>query len=116
MKRPIKRTLKWGYCYFATKSYPPPSAIFSLPFDDEIGKHFSDILLLKDKAVEAQKKYDQGTVFQYLRIRLGFTSNKIEGNSFSEDEVFKYLKTGNLIVMNSVKLSYTMNCHLLRQG
>jgi hypothetical protein len=78
----------------ATKSYPPPSPLFEFPVDDVLKTAFVDVSLAKDAAISAQRRYDSQSVFEYFRLRLGFTSNKIEGNSFSEEEVFKYLKTG----------------------
>ena len=83
---------------FATKAYPPPPPVFDFIIDQELQEAMDKVIILKQQAVEVQRKYDTNSVFEYFRMRLGFTSNKIEGNSFSENEVYKYLKTGIILL------------------
>lgn len=39
---------------------------------------------LLGRVVEIQKDVDQKSILEILRVRLGYTSNRLEGNSFSK--------------------------------
>lgn len=61
-------------------------------------------LMLKD--IELQKTLHFKSILDWFRIRLGYTSNALEGNSFSENDVYLLIIEGIRVEYCFAKLNY----------
>ena len=76
-----------------TKSFPPSSPIYA---SDSLNPFLKDKLLKIDvnQKLVAQKNLDPSSISMLFRIKLGFHSNAIEGNSLSEKQIIDFIQNG----------------------
>ena len=80
---------------FATKAYPAQQPLMELPPEDAWSADQAEVDDLRNRVEDIHENHiDAKSVLDMLRVRLGFTSNNIDGNSFSEMDVITFFKTG----------------------
>lgn len=95
---------------FGAPCYPPAPAIWELPQSSK-GNDDQGIEGLRQSVLAVERRYDSQSWLDAFRVRLGFTSNKIEGNSFTEGEVLSFLKTGLTVGGKSLRDHAEIDCH-----
>lgn len=85
---------RWrGITNFSTKIISAGLPLYDVPSSSSLDR----ILKLADKKKKefaAKDKNIRDSLEQYLQIRLNYTSNALEGNSLTEQDVFSLLQTG----------------------
>lgn len=76
---------------FATPRLPPAPPVWTVPRNIQLE---SEIDQLRSSVLAVQCQYTHQSWTEHFRIRMGYTSNKLEGSSFSEAEVMQFVKTG----------------------
>lgn len=77
------------------KFVPVPNSVFEVKDEHhELSQVKHAIDIEKTKTINRMNLYDFKSVLSYFRTELGFTSNKIEGNSLTEEEVTHLIETG----------------------
>lgn len=94
---------------FATPCYRPAPAIWVIP--DSSRWNERRIEDMRRSVIAVQEKYDFNAWHEQFRIRLGFTSNKLEGNSFSEGDVMSFIKTGVTVGGKLLRDHAEIECH-----
>jgi hypothetical protein len=68
-------------------SFPPAPPVWTQPnvsHEVDIDAQWKEVLLVKEN-------YNRKSWLDHFRVRMGYTSNKIEGNRFTEAEVRNFL-------------------------
>lgn len=92
----------------STPCYPPAPAIWTIP---DASKLNGEVEELHKQALITKAKLDSASWMTQFRIRFGYTSNKIEDNAFSEEDVQNYLKTGITTSGRSSRDHAEIHCH-----
>ena len=92
----LSNKINWtGVRSFATKTYPAQQPLMALPPVDAWSADQAEVDDLRSRVEDIHANHiDSKSVLDMLRVRLGFTSNKIDGSSFSEMDVMTFIKTG----------------------
>lgn len=92
----LSNNINWtGARSFATKTYPAQQPLMELPPVNAWSADQAEVDDLRNCVEDIHVNHiDAKSVLDMLRVRLGFTSNRIDGNSFSQVDVIDFIKTG----------------------
>lgn len=75
-----------------SRSCMVPSFVFAVRQPDWLEPDITALQNLKSQFQETRSKYDNASFSDYFRHKIGYSSNKIEGNTLTESEVSTVLR------------------------
>ena len=93
------------------KPLDPALPVMVAPSGGEWPLIHNNIETLRNEVIAVQRQYDEKSWNDLFRFRLGYTSNKIEGNNFTESEVLQFFKTGVTVGGKTIREHMEIESH-----